>query len=129
MKESNMKNKIFMTTLMLLIIGLLFSGSFASSESLKARMKARLPIIVKLKAKGLVGENVNGYLQFVGKMKEKEDVVEAENNDRSKVYAAIAKQQGTTAELVGKRRALQIAKKAKAGEWLQDQSGEWYQKK
>ena len=124
-----MKTKIFMPTLILSIFGLLFSGSFASPESLKARMKARLPIIAELKAKGVVGENVKGYLQFVGEMKEKEDVVEAENNDRRKVYAAIAKQQGTTAELVGKRRALQIAKKAKAGEWLQDQSGKWYQKK
>jgi uncharacterized protein YdbL (DUF1318 family) len=129
MKESKMKNKIFMTTLMLLIIGLLFSGSFASSESLKARMKTRLPIILELKAKGVVGENVNGYLQFVGEIKENEDVVEAENNDRRKVYTAIAQQQGTTAELVGKRRALRIAKKAKVGEWLQDQSGKWYQKK
>ena len=124
-----MKNKIFMAALILSIFGLLFSGNFASSESLKARMKARLPIIVELKAKGIVGENVKGYLQFVGKMKEKEDVVDAENNDRRKVYAAIAKQQGTTVELVGKRRALQIAKKAKAGEWLQNQSGKWYQKK
>ena len=124
-----MKNKIFMATLILSIFGLLFSGSFASSESLKARMKARLPIIAELKAIGVVGENVKGYLQFVGQMKENQDVVEAENNDRRKVYTAIAKQQGTTAELVRKRRALQIAKKAKAGEWLQDQSGKWYQKK
>ena len=124
-----MKIKIFMTTLMLLIIGLLFSGSFASSESLKARMKARLPIIQELKSKGIVGENVKGYLQFVGEMKEKVDVVEAENNDRRKVYAAIAKQQGTTAEIVGNRGALKIAKKAKAGTWLQDQGGKWYQKK
>jgi uncharacterized protein YdbL (DUF1318 family) len=129
MKETKMNNKIFMTTLMLLHFGLLFSGSFASSESLKARMKARLPVIVELKGKGIVGENAKGYLQFVGEIKEKEDIVEAENNDRMKVYAAIADQQGTTAEIVGKRRALQIAKKAKAGEWLQDQSGNWYQKK
>jgi uncharacterized protein YdbL (DUF1318 family) len=68
-------------------------------------------------------------LQFVGQKKEKKDVVAAENADRKKVYAAIAKQQGTTAELVGKRRALQIAKKAKAGTWIQDQSGKWNQKK
>ena len=124
-----MKNKILMTTLMLPIFALLFSGGIASSESLKARMRARLPIIVQLKAKGIVGENVRGYLQFIGNIREKEDVVEAENNDRRKVYTTIAQQQGTTAELVGKRRALQIAKKAKPGEWLQDQSGKWYRKR
>jgi uncharacterized protein YdbL (DUF1318 family) len=54
--------------------------------------------------------------------------VAAENNDRETVYAAIAKQQGTTAELVGKRRALQIANRAKPGQWVQDASGNWLQK-
>jgi uncharacterized protein YdbL (DUF1318 family) len=46
-----------------------------------------------------------------------------------KVYEAIAKQQGGTAELVGKRRAIQIAEKAETGEWLQNEQGAWYQKK
>ncbi len=52
----------------------------------------------------------------------------AENKDRQMVYDAIAKQQGTTAAVVGQRRALQIAKKAKPGEWLQDADGKWVQK-
>jgi hypothetical protein len=45
------------------------------------------------------------------------------------VYEAIAKQQGTTLELVGKHRAIQISDKARPGEWLQDANGKWYQKK
>ena len=92
-------------------------------------MKQRLPVIIELKAKGIVGENNAGYLEFVGAKREKADVVAAENNDRKTVYTAIAKQQGTTAEVVGKRRALQIAQKANPGEWLQDASGKWIQKK
>ena len=124
-----MKNKIFATTISLLLVSLLFSSASAFGEDIKARMKARLPIIVELKAKSIVGEDFKGYLQFVGQKRKKEDVVNAENADRKKVYAAIAKKQGTTAELVGKRRAIQIAKKAKSGEWLQNQSGKWYQKK
>ena len=47
--------------------------------------------------------------------------------DREKVYHAIAKQQGATVELVGQRRALQIAAKAKPGEWVQNKKGEWHQ--
>jgi uncharacterized protein YdbL (DUF1318 family) len=124
-----MKNRICAITITLLQVTLLFSSASAFGQDIKARMKARLPIIVELKAKGIVGEDAKGMLQFVGQKKEKQDVVTAENADRKKVYAAIAKQQGTTAELVGKRRALQIAKKAKAGTWLQDQNGKWSQKK
>ncbi len=123
-----MKNKIFTTAVSLFIISLLFINASAFAESIKARMKARLPAILELKDKGVVGEDKNGFLQFVGQKKEKEDLIAAENADRKKVYSHIAKQQGTTAQLVGERRALQIAQKAKTGTWLQDQSGKWYQK-
>ena len=123
-----MKNKIYTITISLIIVSLLFSTASAFGESIKARMKARLPVIKKLLKEGVVGENKAGYLQFVGQKKEKEDVVAAENTDRKKVYTHIAKKQSTTVLLVGERRALQIAKKAPAGTWLQDQSGKWYQK-
>lgn len=106
---------------------LLFSAS-ASCGDIKARMKARLPAIVQLKAAGIVGETNQGLLAFVGEKKQQQDLVAAENKDRKTVYAAIAKQQGTTAEVVAKRRALQIAERAKPGEWLQDAAGNWYQK-
>jgi len=123
-----MKNRIFAITISLLVVSFLFSRASAFGEDIKARMKARLPIIVELKAKGTIGENSIGLLQFIGPNKEREDLVNAENVDRKKVYAAIAKQQGTTAELVGKRRALHISQKAKPGTWLQDQNEKWYQK-
>jgi len=105
----------------------LFSAS-VSAGGIKARMKSRLPQIVQLKAAGVIGETHAGYLAFVGSKKEAQDLVAAENQDRKKVYQAIAKQQGTTARLVGQRRALQIAQKAKPGEWLQDADGKWHQK-
>ncbi len=92
-------------------------------------MIERLPIIISLKDKGLVGENNQGYLEFVGDQKERADVIDAENKDRRTIYEAIAKQQGTTVEVVGKHRAVQIANKARPGEYLQDANGKWYQKK
>jgi hypothetical protein len=112
-----------------LIIGFFVLGATAFADDIKARMKNRLPVIKKLKTEGIVGEDKKGYLQFVGGNKAKADVVAAENKDRKTVYTAIAKQQGTTAELVGKRRALQIAQKAAPGEWVQDAGGNWIQKK
>ncbi len=124
-----MKQRTITKILTFLIIGFFVLGATAFADDIKARMKNRLPVIKKLKADGIVGEDNKGYLQFVGGNKAKEDVVAAENKDRKTVYSAIAKQQGTTAELVGKRRALQIAKKAVPGEWVQDAGGNWIQMK
>jgi uncharacterized protein YdbL (DUF1318 family) len=124
-----MKQRTFMTILTFVLTGFFVAGVSASADDIKTRMKKRLPVLKELKAKGIVGEDNKGYLQFVGAKKEKADVIAAENKDRKTVYAAIAKQQGTTAELVGKRRALQIAKKADPGEWVQDANGKWLQKK
>ena len=69
------------------------------------------------------------YSEYDHGHREKADVVKAENRDRKSVYDAIAKKQGTTAEVVGKHRAAQIAAKAWAGQMLQDANGKWYKKK
>jgi uncharacterized protein YdbL (DUF1318 family) len=124
-----MKQRTLTKILTFLLVGFFVLGVSAFADDIKTRMKNRLPVIKELKAQGIVGEDNKGYLKFVDGKKAKEDVVADENKDRKTVYTAIAKQKGTTAELVGKRRALQIAKKASPGEWLQDVSGNWYQKK
>ncbi len=105
----------------------LFSAS-AFCADIKARMKDRLPRIIELKAAGIIGENNQGFLAFIGGDQSEKALVDAENQDRQRVYGAIAKQQGTTADVVGRRRALQIAENAKPGEWLQDAGGKWVQK-
>ena len=112
----------------LLVFG---SATFAPAvwaESLKSRMSARLPKINALKASGVVGENNKGYLTMRKQQNDKKALVSAENKDRRQAYQKIAKQQGTTAGHVGKRRALQIAKKAKPGTWLQNAKDKWYRK-
>ena len=123
-----MKQKTIIVLLPVFILGILLTNAHASSKSIKKRMIERLPTIRALKGKGLVGENNKGYLEFVSSKQENADVVKAENEDRKKVYEAIAKQQGTTVELVGKHRAIQIANKAHAGELLQDANGKWFKK-
>lgn len=99
-----------------------------SAEVIKQRMESRLNSINSLKAKGIIGENSKGFLAFVGSAKEGDDIVKAENADRASVYAAIAKKQNTTAELVGNRRALQLSQTAKAGEYVQNDKGVWSKK-
>ncbi|MBW1840669.1 MAG: YdbL family protein [Deltaproteobacteria bacterium] len=125
-----MRTKFIVTMISLLLTLIFIAGvtAFAGSAEIKAGMQARLPAIDALKAEGIVGENNSGYLEFVGGNRKNADVVNAENSDRKAVYTAIAKQQGTTADLVGKRRALQIRGIAGPGEWLQDDSGKWYRK-
>lgn len=124
-----MKKNLYVAILATLLCIVFAAGAFASAKEIRGRMIARLPEVKALKAKGLVGENNKGYLEFVGQQKEKQEIVTAENQDRQKVYQAISKQQGTTAELVGKHRAIQIAAKAQPGTWLQDADGKWYKKK
>jgi hypothetical protein len=123
-----MKKKLYFAVFAIFLLIVFAAGAFPSAKEIQARMLARLPEIKVLKDKGLVGENNQGLLEFVGQQKENQDVVAAENQDRKMVYEAIAKQQGITVELVGKHRAIQIADKARTGEWLQDADGKWYRK-
>ena len=119
----------YVKSILLLLLANFLLCTLGLAEDIRARMKARLPLIVELKSKGIVGENSNGLLEFVGNKKEQEEVIDAENKDRLQVYEAIAKQTATSPEVVAKRRALQIAEKASPGEWLEDENGKWYQKK
>ena len=72
-------------------------------------------------------ENLRDLFKF-GLEKSGFEVVAAENADRRKVYEAIAAKEGTSPELVGRRRALQIANNAASGSWLQAADGKWYKK-
>jgi uncharacterized protein YdbL (DUF1318 family) len=110
------------------IVGLLAVTGTAWANGLKQRMQSRLSAIVDLKQRGVIGEDNKGFLSFMKGKNENKEVVDAENKDRRTVYQAIAQKQGTTVELVGQRRAIQLAEKANPGEWLQKPDGKWYQK-
>jgi uncharacterized protein YdbL (DUF1318 family) len=126
--DLKMKRKTIFAILPVFVLGILITNAYPASKEIKQRMIARLPVIKALKGQGIVGENNKGYLEFVGQKEEKTEVIKAENKDRKLVYGAIAKQQGTTVEVVGQHRVVQIANKAQPGEWLQDANGKWYQK-
>ncbi|MBF0303179.1 MAG: YdbL family protein [Desulfamplus sp.] len=98
------------------------------ADEIKDRMKSRLPTIVQMKQKGIIGENAKGYLEYVSGNKINQDVVDSENRDRKEVYSAIAKEQGVSIDKVEKLRAAQIVQKAVSGEYLKKEDGSWYQK-
>jgi uncharacterized protein YdbL (DUF1318 family) len=96
--------------------------------AVKARMAQRLSKLDNFKARGLLGENNRGFVDLRGSDTAAGDVMAEENRDRGEVYAALAKQTGSSAEQVGRARAKQIAAGSAAGVWLQREDGTWYKK-
>ena len=114
--------------ILLFLITFFLSGSIAQSASIKERMASIIPAINALKAKGTIGENNKGFLEFRGNNQPQKDVIGAENKDRLQVYKAIGKKQGASSTLVGQRRAKTIAQKSKPGHWYQKPDGKWAKK-
>jgi len=122
-----MKNRSIITAAIMIFIGMTSLGIHA--EGIKARLAKRLPTINKLKADGSIGENNKAYLEARKELSnENKTVVQAENSDRKKIYAMLAKKTGQKIEIIESRRALSIAQKTKKGYWLQKEDGTWYQK-
>lgn len=123
-----MKRRNFMQLMAMMLALLMMEGTAVAADGVKDRMLARVPSLNALKAQGVVGENSKGYLEAVGGQNASAAEIGAENADRRQVYDAIASQQGTSSDLVGERRALQIAASAPPGTWLQAADGSWRQK-
>lgn len=122
------KNICFMTFLYVFIACTLFIASSVHSASIKENMAARIPAINALKDQGIVGENNKGLLDFRSEDRQQQELVNAENRDRSAVYEAIGKSEGAAATLVGQRRAKKIAESGASGHWFQKADGTWIQK-
>ena len=101
-----------------------------NAETIKQNMIKRLPRIQELKKDGMIGENQQGYLEAVQSSIPAADkaVIEDENADRKTVYEAIAKQKGTTIELVGKLRAKKIFEAGQNRRILETEDGSWSKK-
>jgi len=115
-----------------LIAAAVFGAAIVRAEDLgavKARMSQRLGAVVSLKDKGIAGENNRGFLEVKGAASAADQsVVTQENADRNTVYTALAAETKTSADLVGRKRAQQIAEIARPGHLIQDASGAWKKK-
>ena len=126
-----MKFPTFFRTAVLLLVGLFATSLIQAQDlaTLRDRMEKRLPVVNALKNRHAVGETNRGFLEVRGGVPaEDQQVVSEENSDRRKVYAALAKQTGSTVDEVGRKRAEQVAGLAKRGHWIQSPAGEWRQK-
>lgn len=81
-----------------------------------------------LRASGAVGEGYDGLARVRKAGGGARSVVDAVNAKRRAIYAERAKEQGTTADQVGRVYARQILTKAPAGTWFLKESGEWVRK-
>ncbi len=122
-----MKTRIFA---LFITLGLLAVTAFAESASdLKHRMDQRLPALLDLELKGVVGESNRGFTEVRDNgTPAAAALVADENRDREAVYAVIARETGATTDSVGRARAKQIATIRASGVWVQDESGAWKKK-
>lgn len=123
-----MMNRYKILPLLIAIFALFCTAGVLQAASVKDRMAERIPAINALKDQGLVGENNAGLLEFRTGQKPSQALIQDENKDRQSVYAAIAKKEGVSAQLVGQRRAKMLADNGKSGHWFQAADGKWYQK-
>tara|TARA_R110002094_G_scaffold142554_1_gene132903 strand:- start:367 stop:741 length:375 start_codon:yes stop_codon:yes gene_type:complete len=124
-----MKFSFRLITILCLLLGAIVPTLHAQDMgAVRDRMVQRLSTVDSLKADGAIGENNRGFLEVRSAGEDAAKVVAAENADREIVYAAIAKQTGSSAAQVAQARARQIASGSASGVWLQNASGSWYQK-
>ena len=102
-----------------------------SAKTIRQNMMKRLAELDKLKTNGKIAEANTGYLVWIKKdsaaTKDEKLLMDTENAERKTVYTAIAQQQKSTVENVGKRRAAQLRKIARKGHYCMDENGKLYQ--
>ena len=118
------------TLLSLALVSAFAFGALANTaDEIKDRMAKRKDAVAKLLATTNAGENNAGFMEKLKDISEDETkTMTDENADRKKVYAAIAKQTGSTEENVGKQRAKKIAENAPEGTMVQQADGTWKKK-
>ena len=132
MKKLNIKTIVlyFVLTMCSLIT---ISSAQDTKDDIKIRMKDRFAKINELKKSGKIGETPLGFAEAVNKEfaqdEEISKLITAENNDRSLLYALIAKESQTSVEEVGMGNAKRYFQKAFDADYFKTQAGEWKQKK
>lgn len=119
-------NKSFVITVAFLFV---FSVAMAAQPTLKERVRARIPQINALLAKGSIGLDANGYLISRTTLANDEALIIAEENkDRKTMHAAIAKKSSSPITKVEKRSALKFIERLPKGAFYKDAKGEWVRK-
>jgi len=136
--------KTTMRTFTIVLASVLLGAMLATTASaadtkaeLKAKFEQRYPQLRQAKQQGKVGENWQGFIEAVetkfvseGKIA---DLIEQENDDRSRLYALIAEEQSKERKVspaqVGERNARRNFSEAKDDEFLKTRDNIWMQRK
>lgn len=107
----------FLALALLLFVGLVATPALASE-------------LDDAKAKGWVGEQVDGYIGVVDAKAPAaaQALVDRINAGRRAHYAKIAAESGTTLDIVAARAGALLVEKAPAGEFVKDSTGSWKRK-
>ncbi|MEX2215700.1 MAG: DUF1318 domain-containing protein [Phycisphaeraceae bacterium] len=127
-----MNRRLFMMMLLAGATALMSTTAARADEKsdLQARFKERFARLSQLRGDGTVGETWEGWVKSLKEAApEIAALIEAENTDRAKLCAIIAKEIGATPEEVGRRNALRIFRSAEPNHYLMTDNGKWVQKK
>lgn len=133
--------RIFLFTVLVLSAFAHSADTFAAQYDLKqmtpaveqaiASRSARYEQLQNLKSQGVAGENNRGYVEVLQAGAGAEGLVQAENSDRKTIYHTIAEQNGLGATGLGVVETIfsEVQReKARAGDPLQQPTGEWVRK-
>ena len=129
-RRSMLTRTILTATALLLALGGATAHAAADRmDELQDRFKQRFAEVRTLKDAGKVGETSAGLLAEVKSGDAAAaKVVADENADRHELYALIAKKEGTTPQVVARTNASRNFQRAKKGDWLKADDGQWRQK-
>lgn len=99
----------------------LIGPAWADLES----MKTRIPKIVELKNRGVIGEQPDGYLGLVKEDAAAKTIVEAENADRKEEYSRRAQEQGQAVDILAKVLGEARVRQEKPGRFIRKADGQW----
>ncbi len=124
----NQKLHTYVVLLICFLAGPIFAGAQSPAE-IQERLKERLPKVDNLKLEGLVGENNAAYLEARGTVDlGTRKLIAEENSDRKQLYEIAARRTGSSLAEVEKTRAQLIRERSPKGIWLEDPTGNWFQK-
>lgn len=112
----------------LFVVGAAVVALGAAAGSTLAQTAEQRNLIVAGKTQGVVGEQADGYLGFRTSPSDPalQQAVSATNAARREVYAASAREVGTTAEVAAARMfESQLLPRIASGQWYRNAAGQW----
>ena len=99
-------------------------------ESALESRRNRFDQLAGFKAKGVIGENNQGYVEFLGGDNSAKALADAENNDRRIIYQTIAEQNDLKDAIATIEKVFaQVQRdKAQSGDKIQAEDGQWVSK-